>query len=162
MKNYVIVICFILFATSNYYSQWHKLPVGTDSDLLDLHFISPDTGWVVGRGSTILKTIDGGKTWISQQANIDQDIYSVFFSMRITVGLEVKRELLLKPPMEEIHGAQEKVGRSMALDHYTLLMRIMAMQQLIAGLVTGTGGCFKQMMVETPGVKALKRIIWNN
>jgi len=79
MKTLISIFILFVITTSQYYPQWKKLPIGTDADLIDLHFVSPDKGWVVGRGPTILKTVDGGKTWISQQANIDQDIYSVFF-----------------------------------------------------------------------------------
>ena len=79
MKTSISIFILLVITTSQFYPQWKKLPIGTDADLMDLHFVSPDKGWVVGRGPTILKTVDGGKSWISQQANIEQDIYSVFF-----------------------------------------------------------------------------------
>ncbi|WP_245395680.1 photosynthesis system II assembly factor Ycf48 [Anthocerotibacter panamensis] len=34
-----------------------------DVDLLDVTFVSPQTGWLVGSKTTVLKTEDGGKTW---------------------------------------------------------------------------------------------------
>lgn len=79
MKSILTVIIITAITSTLLYSQWKKLPIATDSDLMDLHFVTPETGWVVGRGPTILKTVNGGKTWISQISNIDQDIYSVFF-----------------------------------------------------------------------------------
>ncbi len=73
------VFLFITTIVATGYTQWQKLPVGTDSDLFDLYFITPDLGWVVGKGSTILKTIDGGNTWIAQQSQIHGDYSAVFF-----------------------------------------------------------------------------------
>jgi photosystem II stability/assembly factor-like uncharacterized protein len=37
-----------------------------DLDLTDVVFVSPDVGWVSGKGGTILHTSDGGATWAAQ------------------------------------------------------------------------------------------------
>jgi photosystem II stability/assembly factor-like uncharacterized protein len=39
---------------------------GCDVDLHDVSFTSADTGTVVGNGGTILRTVDGGETWVPQ------------------------------------------------------------------------------------------------
>ncbi len=80
--NFYIINIFALlfvFLNSNTDAQWEKIPVGTSHTFKDLFFISPETGWVVGSGATILKTEDGGETWIAQQPNVNQNITSVFF-----------------------------------------------------------------------------------
>jgi photosystem II stability/assembly factor-like uncharacterized protein len=35
----------------------------TEVTLMGLHFHTAQLGWAVGAGGTILKTVDGGKTW---------------------------------------------------------------------------------------------------
>lgn len=42
-------------------------------DFTDVFFISPDTGWIVGRYKIVLKTTDGGQTWIKIMNNIYQE-----------------------------------------------------------------------------------------
>lgn len=78
--KYFLVFLFITTITATSYTQWQKLSVGTDSNLLDVYFITPDLGWVVGTGSTILKTVDGGTTWAAQQSPIQGDFSTVFFA----------------------------------------------------------------------------------
>ena len=35
----------------------------TEAILMGLYFHTPQLGWAVGSGGTILKTVDGGKKW---------------------------------------------------------------------------------------------------
>ncbi|HUF08268.1 MAG TPA: hypothetical protein VMO47_03030 [Rhodothermales bacterium] len=49
-------------ATSNAQTEWISIESGTDSTLLALTFVNPDTGFVGGHG-VILRTVDGGETW---------------------------------------------------------------------------------------------------
>ena len=39
---------------------------GQDINFTDVFFVSADVGWVSGEHATILKTVDGGKTWTAQ------------------------------------------------------------------------------------------------
>ncbi|MBE0567679.1 MAG: hypothetical protein IH621_17125 [Krumholzibacteria bacterium] len=43
--------------------SWEALASGTNEDLFDVDFCSPDTGMVVGARGTVLRTHDGGRTW---------------------------------------------------------------------------------------------------
>lgn len=80
MKSFIFT-CVLLVAYSQFSSaQWVPLPTGgINNYLTDTHFISPDTGWVVGKGPAILKTTDGGISWISQSTSTYEDILSVYF-----------------------------------------------------------------------------------
>ncbi|WP_287130961.1 photosynthesis system II assembly factor Ycf48 [Candidatus Cyanaurora vandensis] len=42
---------------------WSEASLTTEADLLDVHFVDSQTGWMVGTKTTVLKTIDGGTTW---------------------------------------------------------------------------------------------------
>lgn len=45
---------------------WKQASVPVSTDLTAVHFVSATTGWAVGHGATILRTQDGGKTWMRQ------------------------------------------------------------------------------------------------
>jgi photosystem II stability/assembly factor-like uncharacterized protein len=44
-----------------------------DLDLTDVFFVTADVGWVAGKSGTILRTVDGGKTWEAQLGGDPQD-----------------------------------------------------------------------------------------
>jgi len=75
------LFCSLLFVLHiPIYSQWSQFPMGTSADIFDLHFITQNTGWVVGSNGTILKTTNGGNSWAVQQSNLSINIYSVCFT----------------------------------------------------------------------------------
>jgi len=43
--------------------SWHLTPTGTDSGLRGLDSVTRDVAWASGSGGTVLRTVDGGKTW---------------------------------------------------------------------------------------------------
>jgi len=43
--------------------NWVTQASGVDADLFDIAFATPSVGWAVGQTGTLLRTIDGGKTW---------------------------------------------------------------------------------------------------
>jgi len=49
------------------------------SGLLDICFVSENTGWGVGDDGIIIKTEDGGNIWIEQNSTTTKDIGKVFF-----------------------------------------------------------------------------------
>jgi len=50
--------------TTNGGSTWVKQTAPTRNPLYDVFFINADKGWIVGLDSTLLRTTDGGQTWI--------------------------------------------------------------------------------------------------
>ncbi len=66
---YSIMIAFLV-VTNYSYAQWAKIASGTTSDLSGVYFLNADTGFVTGGGYSspivILKTTDGGDTWIKK------------------------------------------------------------------------------------------------
>ncbi|MCX6162508.1 MAG: YCF48-related protein [Ignavibacteriae bacterium] len=61
---------------------WYSLNSGTTQGLRSVYFVNSNTGWVVGWGSTVLKTTNGGNNWISQSAY--GDFQSVTFIDQFT------------------------------------------------------------------------------
>lgn len=80
MKNFIL-ICVIIISTSfNSLPQWLPLDTGGISNyFINCYFISADIGWVVGVGPAILKTTNGGNTWIYQQTTANENPLSVYF-----------------------------------------------------------------------------------
>jgi photosystem II stability/assembly factor-like uncharacterized protein len=80
MKNWILIYSFFTLFAAEIHSQWTPLPnAGINNYLINCYFISADTGWIVGRGPALFKTIDGGNTWISQQTLTNEDLLSVYF-----------------------------------------------------------------------------------
>jgi len=67
------------------YSQWtwqNPLPQG--NSVLNLHFLNEEIGYVVGNNGTILKTINGGASWIHQKSNTNLNLTSVHMTSENT------------------------------------------------------------------------------
>jgi photosystem II stability/assembly factor-like uncharacterized protein len=64
MKNILLIVTLLLLAGVKQASAiWHKVPSPTEKNLLCVSFGSKLTAYIGGRDSTLLKTIDGGRTW---------------------------------------------------------------------------------------------------
>jgi photosystem II stability/assembly factor-like uncharacterized protein len=68
MSTYIIAIVLLLAFVIPAQAQhgWIAVPSGTTQALKDVTFTSPLVGTVVGQGSTILRTSNGGAAWVSQ------------------------------------------------------------------------------------------------
>jgi len=62
-------IIYILFLLASTYqsstAQWVQQNSGTNVNLYDIEFLNENTGWAVGDGGVVLKTINGGKNWVN-------------------------------------------------------------------------------------------------
>lgn len=62
--NRILITQFILLVVSGCaYAQWIKQSVNTTASLRGLSVVNEKIVWASGTGGTIIKTIDGGKTW---------------------------------------------------------------------------------------------------
>lgn len=61
-------------------APWEEVtPTGTVAPLYDASFPTENIGYVVGNTGTILKSQDGGRTWINQNSGITNDLLGVEF-----------------------------------------------------------------------------------
>jgi photosystem II stability/assembly factor-like uncharacterized protein len=57
-------------------NPWEVVPMPTDASLLDIAFTDdPSHGWLVGVDSTLLETLDAGKTWQPRQLMLGEQKY---------------------------------------------------------------------------------------
>jgi len=76
---FVVAILAFLFFFNTINAQWMQQTSGSDKRLLTLYFINENVGWAGGYDGTILKTINGGNIWTSQNIGTLDDIHSIFF-----------------------------------------------------------------------------------
>lgn len=62
MRSVFGIILLTIFSTS-VFAQWVKQPVDTKASFRGLSVVSEKVVWASGTGGTVIKTIDGGKTW---------------------------------------------------------------------------------------------------
>jgi photosystem II stability/assembly factor-like uncharacterized protein len=82
MKPSIGVLVIILsFASHSTRAQsgWFLLNSGTTTNLNSIYFPDPETGFVVGDGGLILRTIDGGLTWATSPSGVSENLHDVYF-----------------------------------------------------------------------------------
>ena len=75
--------------------------------LIDVYFIDQQHGWIVGAQSTILHTIDGGKTWVyqpSQPLPFKNELHKVRFINPQVGWIAGEEGTVLKPTMAVQRG----------------------------------------------------------
>jgi len=61
--KYLLLIIFVVFASQMAFAQWTKHAVNTTASFRGLSVVSKKVVWASGTGGTVIRTIDGGKTW---------------------------------------------------------------------------------------------------
>jgi photosystem II stability/assembly factor-like uncharacterized protein len=79
-----LFLLFYFWGSNMVYSQWQIQPSGTNATLYSVRFIG-NTGFIVGSGGTVLKTTNGGATWVNKSIPDGIELYSLFFNNPDTV-----------------------------------------------------------------------------
>jgi photosystem II stability/assembly factor-like uncharacterized protein len=80
MKKIYFILFFQLLLSSSFAQTWQwSNPKPCGNVMEDIYFTDPYTGFIVGQGGVILKTIDGGDTWTSLSSNTFSDLYGISF-----------------------------------------------------------------------------------
>lgn len=79
MLHRTLVATGLSLATFMASAQWITLNSGTTEHLYGVHFPTPDIGYVVGGGGTILKTVNAGLIWQALNSGTDTLLNSVWF-----------------------------------------------------------------------------------
>ena len=86
MKNLQIIL--LLFISLPVFSQWNLLNSGTSNYLHDVYCFTDNVVIAVGEGGTIIKTTNGGLTWVGKNTQTTQRLFKVDFAT-LTVGYAV-------------------------------------------------------------------------
>ena len=79
-KSAFLIVLSMLNLFSFSQNEWTTIhPYPTLSNLIDVHFVSNDEGWIVGTEGLIMHTVDGGDNWETQHSNPDESLWSIFF-----------------------------------------------------------------------------------
>lgn len=73
MRNLALILLLISLLCFNVHSQWVQQTSGINSVLYSIHFINPNTGWMTGTNSAIIKTTNGGQNWFTQPTSLPLD-----------------------------------------------------------------------------------------
>jgi len=65
---------------------WSKQESGTTEILFSVHFVDPNIGWAVGDRNTILKTTDGGNTWLKQDSGFSSNVFPSVHFINSNIG----------------------------------------------------------------------------
>jgi len=83
MKNYCLLIITVLISQQNNFAQqgwfWQN-PLPQGNWLQSVYFVDESNGWAVGNAGTILKTTDGGISWITNNSFTMDLLNSVYFT----------------------------------------------------------------------------------
>jgi photosystem II stability/assembly factor-like uncharacterized protein len=78
-----------LFPASGWAQNWHEqTPINASVDFNGVHFISDQSGYAVGTGGTIYKTLNGGLSWTAQSSNTTEILNDIYF-ITATTGYAV-------------------------------------------------------------------------
>ena len=80
MKKIYIIILLALFSLEINAQNWTILTSGTTNYLQGVAAISPSVCYVCGFSGLIMKTTDGGATWVTQTSNTTVNLYSICFT----------------------------------------------------------------------------------
>lgn len=71
MKNFILTFTILILSFNIVLSQtgWDIFDTGNSNYIWSLSFPNQYTGWIVGNGGMVRKTIDGGMNWITQSSN---------------------------------------------------------------------------------------------
>lgn len=122
MKNkvYEILLCVLLVVTSiSTKAQWITQSGHTNFELNSVYFTSASTGYIVGDGHIILKTTNGGSSWMDiADSAIFEDLESVFFVNSTTgyaVGFDGANGMILKTTNAGVNWNLQNGGSNILL-----------------------------------------------
>lgn len=64
LRRYALLVALLVASSSLAMGQWTRIPYGSAQFWNEVFFVDNDHGWVTGQTPLMLRTVDGGLTWI--------------------------------------------------------------------------------------------------
>jgi hypothetical protein len=64
---------------NNGVETFSEIPSGVSTPLNAIHFSNPDVGYIAGEGGVVLKTTDGGESWLPQYTGTQNGLRALYF-----------------------------------------------------------------------------------
>ncbi len=110
---FVTLFLFTNISLAQYNWEWQN-PKPQGNNLSAIYFTDSNTGYFTGMGGAILKTTDGGISWISQDSNINEILFSTKFVNRDTGFIVGGYGTILKTT----NGGNEWINKSVSPDNH--------------------------------------------
>ncbi|MBN1633961.1 MAG: T9SS type A sorting domain-containing protein [Ignavibacteria bacterium] len=140
--NIIFIVFLILIISFNCYSQqgWQILNTGANVNLYSIYFINTQTGFVGGGNGIILKTTNGGISWIQQKPGSNNPVMDISF-INSNIGFAVSDSQLYKTTNSGIYWSVKSLNISVDI------MRTVFFITASHGFVGGFRGTWPQIMV---------------
>ena len=113
-------------------------------------FVDSRHGWAIGNSGQVLRTFDGGQSWVAQSANVETDLLDVKFIDVLEGWIAGNEGLLLHTRDGGRHWSAEATDSTHALERLFILDRN-------NGWAVGFGGTIlKYGPAQAPRLKALR------
>lgn len=104
-RMFLVTILLTLFQTSLSAQQWKELHTGVTEDLYDVCCIDTSTVFVCGQNGVILKTTDGGESWVKLYEKPDNRMTLVAFADELT-GYSYRDSIVIDSGPLSYHNRQ--------------------------------------------------------
>ncbi|HRQ30805.1 MAG TPA: FG-GAP-like repeat-containing protein [Saprospiraceae bacterium] len=85
MKNSILPIILLTLLVFHLNSQWNQVVSPTTSTINSLQFVNTNSGYISGNlGGNVIKTTDGGTSWIFTVTGSSSTFYDIYFENAIT------------------------------------------------------------------------------
>lgn len=146
---------------------WQR-PLPSGNAIADITFVDANTGWAVGDAGQILKTIDGGSTWVPQVSHVTKRLTHVRFANSTTGWIVGTDGTILK----SVDAGVTWVRQASAIDHPDQPMdpglvvlderRVVAMPGYYTGRATTDGGETWSSTTVAPREVTRDGTVWNH
>jgi photosystem II stability/assembly factor-like uncharacterized protein len=142
MKKILLSALALGLATLTNAQSWTQQISGTTNYLQSVHFVNATTGWAVGNANTILKTTNGGATWLAQTSPLvsTSNLTDVYFINSNEGAITVENNKILYTTDGGTNWLQASIPTTTA----NILLTDVRLENFV-GFACGSGAVYKTL-----------------